>query len=80
VTVLCFVCGTRPAENPTVHRPTCHACRQAIWERSHRTPAELDALRERARARLMAAVVIVRRVQAARFGLDSLTPFTPLKS
>lgn len=74
----CHLCGEREAESTSGQHPICHPCRQALWERSHQTPKALARLEEDARRVLQRAVVALRRVHAARFGLGSLHAHHPL--
>jgi len=77
MTAKCHVCGTREPENPSAPHPVCHACRNSIWEWTHRKEADLVALEREATARLYRAIIALRRVHAARRGVGSLSTFHP---
>lgn len=73
----CHVCGTREPESPSVAHPICHSCRNAIWPRTHRTDAELLEEKRDVTEIMYQCVVRLRRIEAARHGVASLSTFHP---
>ena len=61
----CIVCGQRPALNPRGEYPTCGTCRASMCRIGQLTDDEADRATSR-------AVTRVRRIVAARRGVDAL--------
>ncbi len=65
----CVVCDERPARNPTAQHALCGTCRASICRLQQLPKEQWTAAQRRAHTR-------VRRVLAARLGVDGLVVFT----
>jgi hypothetical protein len=75
--VLCAVCRNAAARYPTSEEPKCASCERVLrYLEEHKAPW-LEVSEDRARKSLMRAVIRLRRIHAARYGVASLAPFTP---
>lgn len=71
-TTTCHICGTAKPSTPSEKYPVCGACYMSVYR--HKRQDHLPAKAAQLSAELHLLVVRIRRVRAARFGLESLPP------